>query len=89
MTDPESVPPYRTGAIWVVTGLLLLAGTLGLAFFVYGATGLLGGGPWWLDVPSMAGGASVAVFALLLLAGVLYRVDRIRGVIHRRIELFE
>jgi hypothetical protein len=73
----------------MVTGLLLLAGTLACAFFVYGVTGLLGSGPLWVDVPAMVGGAIVALFALLLLAGVLYRIDRIRGVVRRRIELFE
>jgi hypothetical protein len=34
-------------------------------------------------------GAGVAFVALLFMAGILYRIDRYRGAVGRRIELFE
>ncbi len=89
MSEPETAPVrYRTGWLWVVLSLLLLLGTVASAFFVYGLTDLWNTGRL-LDVPILVGGAFVAVVMFLLLAGVLYRVDRLRGVAHREVRLFE
>lgn len=80
---------YRTGTLWGVLAALLLAGTLGAAYFVYGITVFWNGGAWWTGALAVAVGLPVAAFSFLLLAGILYRVDRIRGVVRRRVELFE
>jgi hypothetical protein len=80
---------YRTGTLWGVLALLLLVGTVGGAWFVYGLTGLLARGSILYDVPALVGGALVAGLAFLFLAGILYRVDRLRGVPHREVRLFE
>lgn len=87
---PADAPPkYRTGVIWLVLSVLLGAGTVAAAFFVWGLTGLFGSGPIVLDVAAIVLGAGVALYVMMLLAGVLYRIDRLRGVPHRRIEIFE
>lgn len=85
----DKPPQYRTGALWGVLTLLLLIGTLASAFFVYGLTDLFSTGRYVFDVPILMTGAFVAGVALLLIIGVLYRVDRLRGTPHRRIELFD
>jgi len=82
-------PPNRTGVIWVVLAFLLTVGTVGAAFFVWGLTDLYSMGRYFFDIPAMVGGAAVACFSMLLITGILYRIDRLRGVPHRRIELFE
>lgn len=85
----DKPPQYRTGALWGVLTVLLLIGTLASAFFVYGLTDLFATGRYVFDVPILMLGAFVAGVALLLIIGVLYRVDRLRGTPHRRIELFD
>lgn len=87
MSEPKAQD--KTGALWVVLTLLLLGGTLGSAFFVYGLANLWATGRWIVDVPVLVVGAFVATFLFLLLTGVLYRVDRLRGVPHREVRLFE
>lgn len=87
MSEPKEAD--RTGTLWVVLTLLLLGGTLGSAFFVYGLANLWITGRWVVDVPILVVGAFVASFLFLLLTGVLYRVDRLRGVPHREVRLFE
>jgi hypothetical protein len=82
-------PKYRTGALWGVLAVLLLMGTVASAFFVWGVTDLYGTGRLLLDVPVLIVSGFLTTFAFLLLVGVLYRVDRLRGVPHRRIELFD
>ena len=88
MSEP-TVPQYRYGTLWGVLALLLLAGTVSAAFFVYGLTDLFATGRALWDVPILAAGAFVASIMLLLIIGILYRVDRLRGVPHRRVELFD
>ncbi len=85
----EGKPAYRTGPLWVVLTLLLLGGTVASAFFVWGLTDLFGTGRWYLDVPVLIVAGFVATFLLLLLTGILYRVDRLRGVSHREVRIFE
>lgn len=82
-------PTYRTGWLWGVLGVLLMVGTVAAAFVVYGLTDLFQNGDWLVDVPALVGGAVVASVAMLLLTGILYRVDRLRGVPHREVRLFE
>lgn len=88
MSEPPATK-FRYGTLWGVLALLLLFGTVAAAFFVWGITDLLSNGRWVWDVPALAGGAFVALLSLLLLIGILYRVDRVRGTPHRRIELFD
>ncbi len=88
MTEPPVVR-YRTGALWVLLAILLVFGTVAAATFVYGLTDLYATRRLWPDVPVLVGGAFGATFFLLLITGILYRVDRVRGVPHRRIELFD
>jgi hypothetical protein len=85
----DKPPHYRTGALWGVLTVLLFVGTLASAFFVYGLTDLFATGRYLFDVPILMVGAFTAGVALLLIVGVLYRVDRLRGVPHRRVELFD
>jgi hypothetical protein len=84
-----ATPAYRTGWLWGVLGILLTVGTVAAAFVVYGLTQLLATGDWLLDVPAFVGGAVVASLAMLLITGILYRVDRLRGTPHREVALFE
>ncbi len=88
MTETET-PQYRTGWLWGILALLLAIGTAAAAFVVYGVTELLSTGDWLVDVPAFVGGAFVASVAMLLLTGILYRVDRLRGTPHREVRLFE
>jgi hypothetical protein len=71
-----------------VLALFLLIGTVAAAFFIYGVSQLAAtGNPW--DVPILVGGFGVAGFMVLLLVGILYRVDSLRGKVHRRMALFD
>ncbi len=88
MTD-EKAPRYRTGALWGILGLFLTLGTVAAAFFVYGVTDLLSTGHVFPDVPIALAGAAVATLFMLLITGILYRVDRLRGVPHRTVRLFD
>lgn len=86
MSEPTR---YRTGALWGVLTVLLLVGTVASAFVVYGVTDLIATGRVLRDVALAVVGSVVAVLAFLLLSGVLYRVDRLRGVVRRRVALFD
>jgi hypothetical protein len=85
----ETTPRYRTGALWGILALFLLLGTVSAAFFVYGITDLLSTGRLLRDGLIAAGAAVVASFFMLLITGILYRVDRLRGVPHRTVRLFD
>jgi hypothetical protein len=82
-------PQYRTGWLWAVLTILLTVGTAASAFVVYGLTDLAATGRWVPDLIAVLVGGGIAGFSLLLIAGMLYRVDRLRGVPHRRVSLFE
>ena len=86
MTDPIR---YRTGALWGVLTLLLLFGTVSAAFLVYGISDLWATGRILFDVPVIVGAGFASAILLLLVIGVLYRVDRLRGVPHREVRLFD
>jgi hypothetical protein len=84
-----TMKPYRTGWIWAILTFFLVTGTVASAFVVYGLTDLWPSGAH-LDAALAVGlGLLVAILSLLFLAGLLYRIDRLRGVPHRRVELFE
>ncbi|HTZ61714.1 MAG TPA: hypothetical protein VMC82_03620 [Thermoplasmata archaeon] len=87
MSDPSERPSWKTGTLWGILAVLLVFGTVGAATFVYGVLGVVAGN--LLDVVAIGLGAVVAVLAFLFIAGILYRVDRYRGVTERRVELFE
>jgi hypothetical protein len=82
-------PPLRTGTLWLVLAFFLFLGTLAAAFFVWGVTSLLSTGQPLPYLPIALVAAVAASVAMLLITGMLYRVDRIRGTATRRIELFE
>jgi len=85
----DEPPKYGTGALWGVLTVLLLMGTVASAFVVWGVTDLFGAGRYLWDAAALGVGGFLAALAFLLIAGILYRVDRIRGVLARRVELFE
>jgi hypothetical protein len=87
LSEPAETPHWKTGSLWGILGVLLGVGTVGAATFVYGLLGVLGGDV--LDLVAAGLGVVVAFLSFLFMAGILYRVDRYRGVPHRRLELFE
>ena len=87
MSEPDDRPKWRTNVIWGILAVLLVVGSVGAATFVYGLSGLLAGA--WVGAIIAAVGAFVAFLAFLFMAGLLYRIDRYRGVNGRRVELFE
>jgi uncharacterized membrane protein len=80
-------PAWRTGSLWGILAVLLVFGAVGSATFVYGLLAALGGALLGFAVAGL--GAIVAFLALLFTVGILYRVDRYRGAVDRRVELFE
>jgi hypothetical protein len=88
VSEPAA-PKYRYGTLWGVLTLLLLGGIVSSAFVVYGLTDLFTTGRVLLDVTIVVVGGFLCSVMLLLIIGILYRVDRVRGVPHRRIELFD
>jgi hypothetical protein len=86
LTSPET-PTWPTGVLWGILAVFLVFGTVGAAAVVFGLTGVAAGQLW--DAVAIPIGAVVAALSFLFIAGILYRVDRYRGVQGRRIELFE
>ena len=88
MSSPEPEPPvWRTGALWGILAVLLVFGAVGSATFVYGLLAVLGG--TIIGIAEAALGAVVAILASLFMIGILYRVDRYRGAVGRKVEFFE
>ena len=88
MTDkPASPAKARTGVLWALLAVFLVVGAVGSATVVYGLLGLIDGE--LLGAAAVVGGAIVAALAWLFMMGILYRVDRYRGALGRRVELFE
>jgi purine-cytosine permease-like protein len=85
----STVPQYRTGTLWGVLALFLFVGSLAAAFFVYGVTSFLSTGEWLPFLPVAIAAAIVASVTMLLITGILYKVDRLRGTPTRRIGLFD
>ena len=87
MSEQEEKPEWRTNALWGVLAVFVVIGSVGGATFVYGLTWVFAGA--WFGVIIAGFGAVVTILAALFTLGILYRVDRYRGVTGRRIELFE
>ena len=87
---PAETPTWSTGVLWGLLAAFLLPGTA--------AVGILAYVIWvWivLDRDYFLGGVvavvmgAVAFLCFLFMAGILYRVDRYRGVDHKVVKLFE
>ena len=89
MTEAEGPPKYRTGVLWAVLLLFMMGGTIAAVYVVWGVSQLVTGGPAALDVAVALVGAVATVLCVLFVLGILYRVDRLRGVPHREVALFE
>jgi hypothetical protein len=87
VTEAAETPHWKTAVLWEILAVFLVFGTVGSAGFVYGVLGLFAG--VWTDAIVAVVGAVVAILCFLFMAGILYRVDRYRGVTGRRVMLFE
>ncbi len=87
MSEHPERPVWKTGTLWGILAVLLVFGSAGAATFVYGVLGVVAGD--LLDAVAVLVGGVVAALAFLFMAGILYRVDRYRGAVFRRVELFE
>ncbi len=56
---------------------------------VWGVSNLILTGQYLLYVPVSVAALIVAGLCVLFVSGILYRVDRLRGVPHREVALFE
>jgi len=83
------LPKFRTGTLWAVLLLFMMAGTVAATYVVWGVSDLLLTGRFLIDVPVALAAAAVTVLCVLFVLGILYRVDRLRGVAHRKVALFE
>ncbi|MFY9717191.1 MAG: hypothetical protein WAK40_04580 [Thermoplasmata archaeon] len=87
MTDGVETPTWKTGTLWGILAGFVIVGSAGAATFIYGALGIVAGDP--IGFLFLGIGAIGAVLSFLFTLGILYRVDRYRGVTGRRVELFE
>jgi hypothetical protein len=87
--DPSAPPVYRTWILWGVLLLFLILGTTASAFVVWGLSNALSTGNYLFDGIVVVVSAFGAVVFFLLLSGILYRVDRLRGDLTRKVMLFE
>jgi nitrate/nitrite transporter NarK len=87
MTDEPPRPQWKTGVLWGILAVFVVVGAAGAAAFVYGLIAFVAGDPVGLLVGAV--GAIGSLLAFLFTLGILYRVDRYRGVTARRVELFE
>ena len=87
MTADGETPRWSTGVLWGILATFVVVGSVGAATVVYGALALVAGAV--LGILFVVVGAVASVLAFLFTLGILYRVDRYRGVTGRRVELFE
>lgn len=80
-------PQPRTARLWGLLAVLLVFGAVGLGALVYGLTQLTSRLP--LGLLAVGLGIVVTLLSSLFMIGILYRVDRFRGALGRRVELFE
>jgi hypothetical protein len=85
----DESPHWNTNVLWGILAVFLVVGTLGGALFVFALTVWLLAGALVLGAVFAAIGATVAFLAFLFMAGILYRVDRYRGVNGRVVKFFE
>ena len=89
MTEPSSKPKYKTGWLWAILLLFMAAGTISATYVVWGLSNLVLTGQYLIDIPVAVGASVATIVCVLFTAGILYRVDRLRGVPHREVALFE
>jgi hypothetical protein len=89
LTEPTTRPRYRTGALWAILLLFSMAGAVAASYVVWALSNLFLTGGYLLDVPITIGAGFVVFLCVLFVVGILYRVDRLRGVPHREVALFE
>jgi heme A synthase len=85
----ESAPKYRTGWLWGILLLFSTGGIIGGIYVVWGASSLVLTHQYLLYVPITIAAAVVTGLCVLFTSGILYKVDRLRGVAHREVALFE
>lgn len=88
MSDEPAPPKYKTGWLWGVLAIFVTIGTAASAFVVYGIQETLEGF-WFPYLPIAFAAGFVALLCILLITGILYRVDRFRGTPHKVVALFE
>jgi|GEM_PF-5954778 hypothetical protein len=94
---PDSVPRPRDSGflgspnrrLWLVLSLMALAGMASIAVTVWSFSLAITGRNWLLALPLVALGLFGTVVTLLFTMGLVYRVDRRRGDLQRRVEWFE
>jgi hypothetical protein len=79
----------RDGWLWGMLALLVLVGTVASGFVVWAVLSIGSARTLLLYLPVAVAGVFVAAVSMLLLTGMLYRVDRLRGVPHREVRMFE
>lgn len=89
MSDTVPTTKYRTGWLWGILLLFSLGGTVAGAYVVWGASSLVLTHQYFLYGPITAAALVGAVLCILFVSGILYKVDRLRGVAHREVALFE
>jgi hypothetical protein len=89
LTESPPTRKYKTGWLWGILTLFSLGGTVAGAYVVWGASNLILTHQYLLYVPVTAVALFVAAVCILFVSGILYRVDRLRGVPHREVALFE
>jgi hypothetical protein len=67
----------------------MAGGTISAAYVVWGISDLILTGRYLLDIPVTLAATFVTILCVLFVLGILYRVDRLRGVPHREVALFE
>jgi hypothetical protein len=75
--------------LWGILLLFSLGGTVAGAYVVWGASSLVLTHQYLLYVPVTVAATFVTVLCILFVSGILYKVDRLRGVPHREVALFE
>ncbi|MGA7861129.1 MAG: hypothetical protein WCB19_04665 [Thermoplasmata archaeon] len=89
MTESPPVPKFKTGWLWAILLLFMAGGTVSATYVVWGLSDLFLTGRYLVDVPVTIVATVVTILCVLFVSGILYRVDRLRGVPHREVALFE
>ncbi len=81
--------PNSSRRLWgILTGMLFL-GMACLAIMVWSLGEYLSGGSLWIYLPLAGVTFVIFLFITLLAMGIVYRVDRLRGDVVRRVRMFE
>lgn len=85
----QPAPRYRTRVLWGVLSGLYVAGAASAIVGIYALSVAWAGGTALIWLPVGILGIMGGLFCLWLTVGILYRVDRLRGNLTRRVEMFE